>query len=367
MRTDKEHILIMTSEFPPQPGGIGNHAYNLAKYLDAYGHLITVITDQRSFDGNEEKEFDASLNFSVIRIKRMRLRFLMYLQRIQLLLKQFRSSSYIIATGKFALWSVAFCTLFFNKPTIAVIHGSEVNFKNTLLRWSINWSLKRMGRLVAVSEFTKGLISKFEEKTTVISNGIMFSNWNTFKSASESVKGNPVLTTVGRVSERKGQLNVIKHLPELARLYPDIHYHCIGIPTQANAFMNIARSLHVDKMVTFHGSLKDDELKQILGQTNVFLMLSSESKSGDVEGFGIAILEANAMGVPAIGAVACGIEDAIKNGETGRLIHPDNSLELKEALVDILDHKGSYSESAQQWAQQHDWSQIIKYYLELIK
>ena len=44
----KKNILIFSSEFPPGPGGIGNHAFNLAKGLSKskseLTHLRCVIS-----------------------------------------------------------------------------------------------------------------------------------------------------------------------------------------------------------------------------------------------------------------------------------------------------------------------------------
>ena len=49
-------ILLVTSEFPPQPGGLGNHSYNLANQLAKQKYAVTLITDVRSSNGEAEKE-----------------------------------------------------------------------------------------------------------------------------------------------------------------------------------------------------------------------------------------------------------------------------------------------------------------------
>ncbi|WCO02540.1 glycosyltransferase family 4 protein [Psychroserpens ponticola] len=364
MITLKSNIVIVTSEFPPQPGGIGNHAYNLALHLSNLGYQVKVIADQRSKTGDEELEFDKSLPFSVERIKLYKFRFIMYLKRIILTIKYIKSATYCIATGKFSLWNVAFCRLFFNRKTIAVVHGTEVNFKSALLRKSINFSLKRFDEIVAVSNYTKSLISHLNKKIIVIPNGITTSEWKNSKEKIK-LKGQPVITTVGRVSSRKGQLNVIQHLPQLVKQFPELHYHCVGIPTEADAFIKVAESLKVASYVTFHGSVTEDELKQSIEATDIFVMLSTESMTGDVEGFGIAILEANAMGIPAIGAKGCGIEDAINNGKSGFLIDVKNTNEFKERILQILQNTTKFKTEAVTWANTHDWSHIIKRYEEL--
>lgn len=360
-------MLIVTSEFPPQPGGIGNHAYHLALYLSKENYKVQVISDQRSQTGVEEINFDKTVPFSVIRIKRTPLRFKMYLKRLAATFKCFKDAPHVIATGKFSLWNVAFISLFYNNKTLAIVHGTEVNFKPFLLRKSIDLALKKFDTIVAVSNYTKQLVSHLKKPVVVISNDIHFDKWKLRETTTIELKGQPVLTTVGRVCSRKGQLNVIKHLPELIKPYPELHYHCIGIPAEAEAFMSQAKKLQVEKYITFHGSLEHEVLKQMLNQTDIFVMLSAEDTSGDMEGFGIAILEANAMGIPAIGSKGCGIEDAIVNGDTGLLIAHDDGVAFVGAVQAILKDREGYGVRAKVWAAEHDWSKIVERYVEVME
>ena len=78
----KKHVLVVTSEFPPQPGGIGRHAYNLAFYLTKENYEVSVLADQRSVEGIEESNFDSSLPFHVKRIKLNKFRWFMYINRL---------------------------------------------------------------------------------------------------------------------------------------------------------------------------------------------------------------------------------------------------------------------------------------------
>ncbi|MBR9915502.1 MAG: glycosyltransferase family 4 protein [Algicola sp.] len=359
-------MLIVASEFPPQPGGIGNHAYNLARYLHGLNYVVVVITDQRSKNGHEEFQFDQNQAFRVVRIKRRSFRPIMYFNRLLKTYQGLKQTDVVIATGKFSLWNVAILQYFSSVKTLAVIHGSEVNFKSVFLKKSIDWSLKKMHDIVAVSNYTKALVSHLEKDVKVIPNGIDLSDWNENQLSNISISGQPVLTTVGRVSSRKGQANVINHLPILIKTFPELHYHCIGIPSEARSFMNLAQSLNVESHVTFHGEVSQKVLQQMVKASDVFLMLSSETSTGDVEGFGIAVLEANALGVPAIGSKNCGIEDAIDEGQSGELVTYDNSTEVLKALEQILSNRSHYSAKARQWAAEHDWSMIIKQYDNLI-
>lgn len=353
----------MTSEFPPQPGGIGNHAYNLALYLSKNGFEVSVIADQRDIDNHSEVLFDAALPFRVDRISLRKRRSGMYVNRIVKTFKSFRATDYVIATGKFSLWNVAFCSLFFKRRKMAVIHGLEVNFKKQVLRRAIDLSLKRFDVIVAVSKYTAGLVAHLQREIHIIPNGIDLNRWQRVEFPEKTLPGFPVLTTVGRVSSRKGQLQVIRLLPHLVAQYPNVQYHCIGIPTEAESFFNEAKALGVETHLTFHSAVDDKTLKEMLLATDVFVMLSKESDTGDVEGFGIAILEANALGIPAIGSKGCGIEDAINDGESGFLIDAIDATAFNARLDLLLRHRQKYKIQAIAWAEQHDWNEIVQQYI----
>ncbi|WP_338733351.1 glycosyltransferase family 4 protein [Mangrovimonas cancribranchiae] len=369
MKKTVKNILIVTSEFPPLPGGIGNHAYNLAKHLQLEGFQVTVLADQRAQDITQTQAFDKQQVFKIQRVPLTAVRAFMYLKRIQLLLKAIKITDVVIATGKFSLWSVALCNMFYKKASHAIIHGSEVNYKTWWLKQSINLSLQQFDRVVAVSNYTKSLVAHLKHPNiTVIPNGFDELKNTALPLLEETaLQGHPVLLTVGNVTERKGQLNVIRHLPKLIIEYPEVHYHCVGFNTNTEVFIKEAERLGVEKHVTFHGHVLHEQLSFYYTQADIFVMLSTPTASGDVEGFGIAILEANAFGVPAIGATGCGIEDAINHKQSGMLVSPTDTETFLVALKHIIKEKSAFSEGALAWAKQHEWTKVIKHYTKLIE
>lgn len=54
------------------------------------------------------------------------------------------------------------------------------------------------------------------------------------------------------------------------------------------------------------------------------------------EGFGTVIIEAAAMGVPAVGSDIYGLSDAVVDGQTGLLVPPRNPVELQKALERLI-------------------------------
>lgn len=369
MKVRKDNILLVTSELPPLPGGIGNHTHNLAGQLKALGFEVTVLADYRTFDCEEEILFDKKQSYIIKRIARKKRRFWMYLARIKLYRKLLPQAALVMASGKFPLWLVGFGSWGFSKtPKLALLHGSEVNFQKPLLKVSINKALKRFTKGIAVSQFTADLVKDIPLEVHRIPNGIKLEDWALNKSVQKKKEeAYPVLITVGNLTERKGQANVIKILPRLITKYPHIKYECIGLPTELNKLEALVQKFGVGEQIVFYGRLSDGELKEKLVSSDVFVMLSNKTKTGDVEGFGIAILEANAMGIPAIGAKGSGIEEAILNGKSGFLIESSDGVAFSNALETLLKNKEEFRKNALEWAKKHDWGVIVKQYQKVIE
>lgn len=362
------NIILLTSEFPPLPGGIGTHSLQLAKGLSQNGYRVTVITDRRSDDWEKEDVFDINLSFKVIRIERKSFG-RTYIDRIlQTIIQIIKGKQQIvIGSGKFSIWTIGFVSLFFgNNKFFGVIHGTELRAGGSISKMLTKLSLKRCGKLIAVSNFTKDRILDILPiaKVVVINNGVVLPE---IKNEVIEKEFGISLVTVGNLTQRKGQHNVIKALPEILKLNNFVHYHCIGILTELDKNKAIALMQNVLENVTFHGMLSDNEMYNLLQRSHIFMMLSENLSNGDFEGFGIAVLEANALGLPAIGSKNSGIADAIKDGFNGKLVSPHNPVEVKEAILEILNSYEKYSNQAKQWALQCQWEYIIPLYINVIE
>jgi len=59
-------------------------------------------------------------------------------------------------------------------------------------------------------------------------------------------------------------------------------------------------------------------------------------EKGNIEGFGMVFLEANACGKPVVGGRTGGTVEAIVDGKTGFLVNPINEEEISEKLIILL-------------------------------
>lgn len=363
----KKEVLIVSQEFPPGPGGIGSHAYSMAKAFHEKGIDVTIISTADYVTVQQVNDFDLKQPFPIIRYDRTKS--FHYLRRISTISRHLKRN--VILSGTYTIWMAFWIKVFHPSINIiSVLHGSEVRPANKLLSFMAHLAIKAANKVVAVSAFTRGLIPAWTVKSkevVVIPNGI---NPGDFFMPEKSLqlKGSPALLTVGHVTPRKGQHRVIKAMPEILKKYPDAHYHVVGLPTYKDKFLPLATELGVDGAVTFHGKVeKFSQLFDFYKASDIFIILSENQKDGDCEGFGIVVLEAGWFGVPTIGATGNGIADAVKDGYNGCLVDGDDAKAVCDSIERIASDKEFYGRNAREWALQHDWGIIINDFIKLLQ
>jgi phosphatidylinositol alpha-1,6-mannosyltransferase len=136
---------------------------------------------------------------------------------------------------------------------------------------------------------------------------------------------------------RKGQDTVIRALPQVAALVPGVRYVIVGDGPMRSHLADLAAATGVASRVDFRGFAADDDLPVLYAAADVFAMVSRHlAAAGDVEGFGIVYLEANAAGRAVVAGRSGGVEDAVIDGETGVMVDPESIDEVAEALIRLL-------------------------------
>lgn len=360
-------VLIVATEFPPGPGGIGSHAFSMARALCAKGFRVNIVAPADYVTEDEVVDFDHRQIFNIVRYDRAE-RF-HYLKRFRVASRHIKHN--VILTGKYALWIGLWLGIRFPKVNrIAILHGTEVRPSFFFDRVMTHLSIASMSKVVAVSSFTKSLIPNWTIKNkdvSIVPNGINPEEFDDRVNRMELI-GTPALLTVGNVTPRKGQHRVIKAMPEILKKYPDVHYHIVGLPTYKDQFLKLAQSLGVEQSITFHGKIKQrEDLYRFYQSSDVFMILSENQKNGDCEGFGIVVLEAGYYGLPSIGATGSGIVDAISDGESGYLVNGDDAKGICETIDKVMQNKENLREGAKAFAIEHDWNIIINDIIKLFK
>lgn len=324
--------MVVSSELPPGPGGIGTHAHALATELHRQGRQVSLLGSQHYVDGAERTRFNASSEVPISTFTdakdpvRTAVARAGQIRRAAATLRP----DVVVASGARVLWMCAAARWHRQVPVVAVVHGTEVSGP----RWQRELSrlaLDRMSEIVAVSNFTAGLVDALGvdgPPLDVIHNGADADRFGPDAMRGQAFRERhalgtaPVILTVGNVTERKGQHVVVDALPEVLASVPDAHYVMIGRPTEAASLEARARRLGVADAVSVLGQLDADEVQDGYRAADAFAMTSTSPAAGDVEGYGIAVTEAALSAVPAVVTRGTGAEEAVADGETGLVADP---------------------------------------------
>jgi glycosyltransferase involved in cell wall biosynthesis len=143
------------------------------------------------------------------------------------------------------------------------------------------------------------------------------------------------LLTVGSITPRKNHLGVLESVAILKSKGIYINYIIVGTgPSEklTNELNEFVRKKDLSNQVKLLGYMPTEKLPEIYSACDLFVLNSKIDEQGDVEGFGIVIIEANLMGIPAIGTKNSGIEEAIEDGKSGLLVPMDSPEKLAEVI-----------------------------------
>lgn len=146
----------------------------------------------------------------------------------------------------------------------------------------------------------------------------------------------PWLLTVARLDHHKGIDTVIRALPAVRALVPGARYAVAGVGDRKEALERLVTELRLGDVVRLLGFVPDDDLPALYTAADVFV-LASRRYDLLVEGFGIAVVEASASGLPVIGTRSGGIPEAVREGVTGVIVEPDDPASVATAAIRLLE------------------------------
>ncbi|MBP6016369.1 MAG: glycosyltransferase family 4 protein [Candidatus Promineofilum sp.] len=371
--------LLLSSEFPPGPGGIGQHAFQLARHLTRLGWELHVLSPQPYAADADREAFNRRQPFAVTPLQDRASGAAWFPSRLRMIHGVMRAQRpmLLIATGYRALLTTAAFAAVCRLPWVAVGHGTEFLGRSSLNRRLTRRALESATAVIAVSDYTAGLIraASRPRRLVVIPNAADGERFRTGLDTSAlrerwGVGDGPVILTVGHVSERKAQDVVIRALPRILARHPDATYVMAGLPTLQAAYESLAGELGVAGRVRFAGLVADDDLPVAYNLADVFVLVSRRTAAGDVEGYGIVVQEAALCGAPAVVSRDCGLTEAIREGETGLSVPPDDPEATAAAVLALLDdgdRRRKMGRRACEWAKAATWSERIGQYDQVLR
>ena len=349
--------LVLTQDFPPIPGGVSVFVENL--YRNWTGRTLILAPKLKELSNTK---FPPNVFVKHIPMDLQRNGLQSYLSRQ---LSLYKASRKIIKQERI---DIIQCThiasglaaLLLNKvegiPYVLYTYGSDITGQPGLLRHHLTKSiLENAFYLVTMSQFTLNAILNhgISEKKIRILAGVDLSQFiktgNIEKTRKKyNITGNPVILTVARLVEHKGIDTVIKAIPRMLKMYPNLLYLVIGEGSYRNELEVLINGLKLKEHVRLLGHIPHNEMQNdteaFYSLCDLFLLVSRNIEGIEAEGFGLVFLEAALSRKAVVGGDSGGIADAVLDGVTGKLVDPTDPGAVAECVISLLNDSGTAME-----------------------
>lgn len=208
---------------------------------------------------------------------------------------------------------------------------------------------------VTVSESTqKDLVDLGFKHVSIVPEGLNFEPLNVLPEKSSK----PIVVFSGRLKRAKRPDHAIEAFKIVKDKIPDAELWVFGDGPIRHKLENNA-----GLGVTFFGKLKNFERRDLLKKCWVLMV------PGLREGWGLNIIEANALGIPAVAYNVPGLCDSVRDQETGILVESGNIKDLASKTLSILmdsSLREKLSANALNYSKQFSWQKTADEFMKLI-
>jgi len=175
----------------------------------------------------------------------------------------------------------------------------------------------------------------------------------------------PTISTVSRLVSYKAVDILIKSMPYILKEFPSAQLYIVGQGPEETKLRNLTQDMGIKEFVDFKGfKEKYDDVIGIIKSSHVF------GFSSRIEGFGIALVEAMASGVPYV-AVNSDVVGETTHGKGGMLFTQGDHKDCAKKIIYLLKNKEIYKKKeneGKRFVQRYDWKYVAgemeKIYLE---
>jgi glycosyltransferase involved in cell wall biosynthesis len=172
----------------------------------------------------------------------------------------------------------------------------------------------------------------------------------------------PVILYLGRIKKYKRIELVIDALPKVLETVPEAQYWIVGDGDYLPELKSLVARRNLADHVKFLGYQDGEEKYRTLEQTRVLAYTSPK------EGWGLSVIEGNALGIPCVASNSPGLRESVRDGETGYLVPHGDVAALADRLSELLGNDDTWrkmGESGINWAATFNWDRAAAETLEL--
>jgi glycosyltransferase involved in cell wall biosynthesis len=138
------------------------------------------------------------------------------------------------------------------------------------------------------------------------------------------------LLFVGRLAGVKGLPVLLEALAAVRAERPNVTLRIAGDGPERASLEALAGRLGVSQNVRFLGYQTQSQVRQLLRETDVFVMASF------AEGVPVVLMEAMASGVPVVSSNIAGIPELVEDNVSGKLVPPGDAAAVARAVAQLL-------------------------------
>lgn len=257
-------------------------------------------------------------------------------------------------------------------PFVASAWGSDVTAgaeRAPLLRAAVRLTLARADAICATSQALAALTRPYAPRGAPIHVTPFGVDCRRFRPPAERPTGPPCIGSV-RALERIYGLDVLLRAVALLReRIPALRVRLVGAGAERGRLARLTDELGLAGAVDWRGRVPLDALPGELAMMHVFA-----APSRVPEAFGVALLEAQACGVPVVASAVGGLPEVVAHGQTGYVVPPEDPAALATALGDVLedeDRRQRMGDAARRFVLAHyEWSEnatrLVRLYRQLL-
>jgi glycosyltransferase involved in cell wall biosynthesis len=237
-------------------------------------------------------------------------------------------------------------------PHVTTFHGLDITLNSVspkhhgrlLKRFHDNFEkLQTRGDLfIAVSNFIRDkLIEKGFSKDKIVTNYIGIDT-KYFKPPANDSKREKVIICVARHVEYKGICYLIDAMAKINAIYPEWKLLLIGDGILTESLK--LRAMNSNINVEFAGRLAPSQIRQELSTAKIYCQPSIRLENGHEEALALTIVEAQAMGLPAVVFNTGGMPEAINPNKSGFVVEEKNVAELADRILILIENDNVWNE-----------------------
>lgn len=256
-------------------------------------------------------------------------------------------------------------------PMVTTLHGTDITLvgKHPFYKSAVCFSINKSDVVTSVSQNLKEeTYSLFDIKKDihVIPN---FIELDKIKNISKIATNRSVMANENeKIITHISNFRKVKRIPDVIAVFFKIQQKIpsklmmVGDGPEKEAAENLCYELGISDKVIFFGN--SNEIDKILSFTDLFLLPS------ETESFGLAALEAMAIGVPVISSNTGGLPEVNIDGMSGYLSDVGNTEEMAQNAIKILENEETlmdFKSNAKTIAKKFDIKNVVTLYENLYK